>query len=1398
MSATPLFFDPDCHPDDTLKSFGEFAQDFELRYSATYPDPPKVSLESAIQRWKLTHDNKNPSVDEYDSIIDEWKSRDMVAKFLGIYSSRRFYSDWVLALPNEGERKNATWATLKTKISEFYKPTENLTLKNFQFRNLMQGADETFISFCNRVEREAKHCHFKCSSDDCLAESIAVRDQVVIGLVNEDIRQEALKMSWCLDDLRKEGMRLESAAKGASEIAGDSRVNRVLGKYSLKNSKKKDRAKELDEKASCFRCGLSGVRRDIVIHAKQCPAKTSTCSNCGKTGHLAKACKSVRSIDQETVPAQQDESSEESLYNVNIFRVASTMKDSSSKSCDFKVQVLINSSLDTVLADTGAKVSVCGLETAKHWNLLDRMVKTGVKIKPYKSKAIPAIGVSTCGVSFGDRTVPVEWHIIEESCEPILAGSKATHLGIIKFKPSPEVLMPVRMIKHEDKQMFQDVIAKYPENFDGLGCLNEYAVKLHVDPEIKPVAEPPRRIPYHLTSRVDEAVNEMIDRGVIEEHPKGEHTPWVSNLVIAPKDDGGLRITLDAKNVNKALKSSNFPIPRQEDIKAKLSGAKFFSKLDLKSAFWQLKLDKEARNMTVFHSGGKLYRYKRLVMGLKPSQGELNAALQPLFAHLPQVHVIHDDIVIATISVEEHISIVDQVMQILSKAGLTLNGSKCVFGQDKIAFWGMIFSADGVCPDPEKVKALDNLVTPTNKEELVSFLCMMQSNSDFIPGFSKKAALLRELTKKDCRFFWSEKHESCFRSLVDSFREDVLLRYFDCSLPTFIVVDGHVSGLGAMLMQGNTLQDARPVAVASRTTSVSEKHCPQLDLEATSLDFGLRRFREYVVGSPHLVKVITDHKPLIPIFNERRKGSIRTERIKINHQDVPFIVEHCKGKLNPMDYMSRHAQNLSELPLQQRKEHNELNNLLYMLHTTPVIDHIGLGEISRKTNEDAILSKLKKMLKEGKTFVDKHESPELKKFGPILSELSVTANGILFKDDRIVLPTELQHKAISLAHRGAHPGQSGIERRLRYHFFFHGMFDKVKEFVQGCEECSMFTDKKTKEPLKHHQVPKKCWETVAVDLFGPMPSSKHIVVVQDVGSRYPAAKLVSSTKADKVLPAMKEIYNEYGSPEVQISDNGPPFNSEKMRQFTSSRGIETRFSAPYFPSQNPAETFMKTIGKSMKIANHKNESEESCLQKALTSYRQNPHPSTGIPPASFLFRDGVRSHFPRKEVSQAEVEEARKLDEENKLSKQGKVNSSKYRKKSLISPGDVVIVRDCNRKSKFDPIFLSNPFVVISIDEVSKKVILEGLQSNKLLARHLDDVKEFHGALDLMPDSTTTENQADLLSRDELIAQDGIMEHYDDEILASSSSTTSDGHLGREIRMSSRTRSAPQRLIEEM
>ena len=1389
--ASTLHFDPDLHPDNTLKAFNEFVQDFELRYNAKYPDPSKVSLETAIQRWQFLNADKKPDLGDYDRIVEDLKSKDRVAKFLGMYSSRRLFSDWKAAVPDEEERKRSSWQNFVIKMQAYYKPTENPTLKNFQFRSVVQGKAETFTAFCNRVEMEAIHCQFKCESEACTAQEIAVRDQIVIGTASDEIREEALKKSWTLATLRQEGMRMESASKGASQIAGDSDLNKI-GKYSFKNTKNKNKPPQQPKKVSCFYCGMLAEKRDIAQHSRQCSAKNGTCSKCKVVGHSAKVCKAEKPLAEVSVEGSDEE---ELLYNVNIFHLSSegvvgtqvsnedigsidltrdicaqstirdvcaqsilrdgcaqsnlnrdisaqsTIRDvcaqststrdvcalSSSVEDDFKVQLIVNNHLDTVLADTGAKVSVCSRKQAEKWKLVERMTPTRVKIKPYKSPVIHAIGESRCSVSFGTRSVPVVWHVIEDSCQPVLAGVHAKALGIIKFRKEPNAFMPVNSIKLDDKQNMQEILSQYPSCFEGIGKLNQYEVNLHVDPTCKPVAEPPRRIPYHLKDRVDEAIEEMMKNDVIEEHPQGEVASWVSNIVIAPKDNGDIRITLDAKNLNKAIPSSSFPIPRQEDIKTRLAGAKFFSKLDLKSAFWQLSIASESRPYTVFHAGGKLYRYKRLVMGIKSAQAELNAALQPLFAQVPQAHIIHDDLIVATLTKQEHEKVIKQVMEIIKAAGLTLNFPKCIFGCSEIRFWGMIVGQDGVRPDPEKIEALDHVMPPRNKEELNSFLCMMQSNADFIAVFSKKAAKLRELTKKAVRFQWTAEHQACFEGLLESFKKDTLLRYFDTNLQSFILVDAHATGFGAILAQGNSLESAKPVAVASRCTSKSEKHYPQLDLEAMSVDYGLRRFREYLVGSPLVVRVVTDHKPLVPIFSGGRNGSVRTQRIKLRHQDVPYSLEYRKGKLNQSDYLSRHAKPLSKLCSDEQKEPEELNNLLYALHSTPVMDHIGLAAIAIETASDKVLNKICKLVKSGQNWIPKTEEAAVQKFKQILPELTLTSNGILLKGERIVLPESLQETAIELAHRGAHPGRSGMERRLRFHFFFHGMLAKVENFVKSCDACSRFVDKKTKEPIDHHKVPSKCWNTVAVDLFGPMPSSNHIVVVHDLASRFPAAKLVRSTKAECVLPALANIYDCYGNPEVQISDNGPPFNSQKMAKFAKDRDIALRHTAPYHPNANPAETCMKPIGKAMKLCHYNKESEKDALQQAVTSYRQTPHVSTGVPPSAMMFRDGMRNQFPAKTLTSKAIEEARSKDLLQKQVNEASINSSKYRKQDELSIGDKVLVRSTARKSKFEPIFLQETFNVVSFDEVAKKLVLQRDNSNEALIRHPDDVKLYSG-----------------------------------------------------------------------
>ena len=704
-----LYFDPDSHPKDTLKQFREFCRLFKLRYEAQFPDPPKMSMEAAVERWRVantteTVTNPTPTLEQYDEISANWKSKDCVRKVIGMFSSPRFSSDWEAAEPNEQTRAGSSWLDFKKKMEDYYKPTENPTLMNYQFRELSQNQNETFSAFCNRVESEARMCHFKCTHDDCTAEKIAVRDQILIGTSNCTIRKEALMKSWQLQDLRQEGMKLESAARGNSEISGETEVNK-LGAYSYQNIKQRTsnqgNPKNPPREINCFNCH-ENFKGPPFKHKEVCKARNSTCGKCSRTGHFTHCCRSrsdeppVRYTNSDNI--KPDDSNP--IYNASIFRVTSLQNSSPvhkytpNAESEFRVNVISNGSLASVVADTGAKVSVCGSHEAKQWNLLGKMISTSAKIKPYNSEPIPVAGIAKCAVSFGETSIPVDWYVVRGKCEPILSGEASVQLGIINFNNIP-TFEPIRMVNKElpkpNQQKIQDILAKYPEVFsDKLGKHNNYQVTFHVDPSVKPVVTPPKPTPYHLKERVDKILKQMIEDDVIEEHPRDEPAPWVSRAQIVPKPGGGLRITLDARNVNKAIQSTNLPIPRQEDVKAKLSGSSVYAKIDFRTAFWQEEINPNSRYLTVFNMNDQLYRYKRLTMGIKSAQGELNTALRPLFAHIPKAHLIHDDLIIGAANMEEHNEILNEVLAAVSKAGLTLHPDKCQFGMHEIKFWGMI------------------------------------------------------------------------------------------------------------------------------------------------------------------------------------------------------------------------------------------------------------------------------------------------------------------------------------------------------------------------------------------------------------------------------------------------------------------------------------------------------------------------------------------------------------------------------------------------------------------------------------------------------------------------------------------------------------------------------------
>ena len=194
----------------------------------------------------------------------------------------------------------------------------------------------------------------------------------------------------------------------------------------------------------------------------------------------------------------------------------------------------------------------------------------------------------------------------------------------------------------------------------------------------------------------------------------------------------------------------------------------------------------------------------------------------------------------------------------------------------------MLFTSDSVKPDPEKVDVLENIKPPKDKDELKSFIFIMQS--DFIPSFIQTVAPLWKLLNKE-GFCWTCIHQKPFDKLLKmfsdkTFSDNLLLSSFDMTWPTYIFTDAHKTGLGTILCQGKDFENLKPAAVASQCTNQAEKNYAQLDLEATAIDFLFCRFHSYLLESPNETVVIADHFPLISIFNGKRFGSILTERLK--------------------------------------------------------------------------------------------------------------------------------------------------------------------------------------------------------------------------------------------------------------------------------------------------------------------------------------------------------------------------------------------------------------------------------------------------------------------------------------------------------------------------------------
>ena len=251
----------------------------------------------------------------------------------------------------------------------------------------------------------------------------------------------------------------------------------------------------------------------------------------------------------------------------------------------------------------------------------------------------------------------------------------------------------------------------YQECFQGIGCFQgEFHITL--DPTVPPVIHPPCRVPEALREPLKKELDALIEQGIIAKVEEPTH--WVNSLVWVTESNGTLRLCLDPKDLNLAIKRPQHCIPALDDVLPRLNGAKYFSIVDARSGYWNIKLDHASSLYTTFNSPHGRYRFLRLPFGLICAWDVFQKKVDETFSDLPGVTGITDDIVIYGNDLADHDANLKAVIERARDTGLHFSADKRKIRYKEIPFFGHIVSASGLRPDTQNVEAINNMEPSTS------------------------------------------------------------------------------------------------------------------------------------------------------------------------------------------------------------------------------------------------------------------------------------------------------------------------------------------------------------------------------------------------------------------------------------------------------------------------------------------------------------------------------------------------------------------------------------------------------------------------------------------------------------------------------------------------------------
>lgn len=364
-------------------------------------------------------------------------------------------------------------------------------------------------------------------------------------------------------------------------------------------------------------------------------------------------------------------------------------------------------------------------------------------------------------------------------------------------------------------------------------------------------------------------LEELKANDVIEE----SKSSWSNPVVLARKTNGKLRFCVDFRKLNQIVELDQFQIPRINELISYLSGAKYFTLIDLKDGFFQIPIRQEDRMKTAFYSGDKLYQFKKMPQGYKNSPAIFQKAMSIMFSEVigNGCLIYIDDILIYGKNEDEHNKNLRIVENILENYKLKENKEKRIERVQKIRFLGYEISYNQIKPTLDRSQGIMEYERPKNKRSLQRFLGMCNYDRMFIKNITEKIAPLYKLLTKDSKFIWDEKHDETFRNVKELWKKELNLYLPDFNKEFYLETDASKIGLGAVLRQENG-----PIAYISRSLSNAEKKYSITEREVLAAIWAMEKFAYYLRG--RRFKLTTDHKAMCELKNKLEFGSYRVQR----------------------------------------------------------------------------------------------------------------------------------------------------------------------------------------------------------------------------------------------------------------------------------------------------------------------------------------------------------------------------------------------------------------------------------------------------------------------------------------------------------------------------------------